>query len=74
MLGVFFLLLFLNGNPKIVTNSGPNLSVDFDIHDFIKLFRQVESDVVDLACCEDSFVELSDVFCKLLYLGIVGKL
>lgn len=56
MLGVQFFLLFLNLAPKVVTNSSPNLSVDFDVHDFVELFRQVKSDVVDLTCYKDGFV------------------
>ena len=74
MLGVQFLFLFLNFAPKVVTNSCPNLSVDFDVHNFVQLFRQLKSDVVDFACDKDSFVELFNIFRKLLYFRIASKL
>lgn len=71
MSSVLGLFLLLDARPKVVTDSGPDLAVDLDVHLLVQLLRELKCNLVDHLSLENVLVELLDVLRKSLNFGIV---
>ena len=54
-----------------MTDSGPDLPVDFDVHNLVKFLREIKSNMINFNAFEDVFVELFIVVSHLLHLRFV---
>ena len=56
-----------------MADSGPDLTVDLDVHLLVKLLWELKSDLIDNFSLENVFVELLDILSKSFDFGIVFK-